>query len=44
LVVSAANLLSAGSLPDTDFRGPGAVVGRPDDAFQPGRQSGKYFT
>ena len=26
LAVSAANLPSAGSLPDTDFRGPGAVA------------------
>jgi hypothetical protein len=37
LAVSAANLLSAGSLPDTDFRGPGAVVARPNDAFGGGR-------
>jgi sigma-B regulation protein RsbU (phosphoserine phosphatase) len=44
LAVSAANLLSAGSLPDTAFRGPGAVVGRPDDVFQMELQSGKYFT
>jgi sigma-B regulation protein RsbU (phosphoserine phosphatase) len=44
LAVSAANLLSTGSLPDTDFRGPGAVVARLNDVFQTGRQSGKYFT
>jgi CheY-like chemotaxis protein len=44
LAVSAANLLSAGSLPVNDFRGPGAVVARPNDVFRTGRQSGKYFT
>jgi hypothetical protein len=44
LAVSAANLVSAGSLPDTDFRGPGAVVAWPSDVFQEGRQSGKCFT
>jgi sigma-B regulation protein RsbU (phosphoserine phosphatase) len=44
LAVSAANLLSAGSLPDTDFRDPGAVVGRLNDVFQMERQNGKYFT
>jgi hypothetical protein len=37
LAVSAANLLSAGSLPDTDFRGPGAVVAWPNDVFRGGR-------
>jgi hypothetical protein len=35
--VSAANLLSTGSLPDADFRGPGAVVARLDDVFRTGR-------
>ena len=44
LAVSAANLLSAGPLPESDFRGPGAVAARLDDVFQTGRQSGKYFT
>jgi sigma-B regulation protein RsbU (phosphoserine phosphatase) len=44
LAVSAASLLSAGPLPDTDFRGPGAVVARPNDVFQTKLQSGKYFT
>jgi sigma-B regulation protein RsbU (phosphoserine phosphatase) len=44
LAVSAANLLSAGSLPDTDFRNPGAVVARLNDVFQMERQNGKYFT
>ncbi len=44
LAVSAANLLSAGSLPDTDFRDPGAVVARLNDVFQMERQNGKYFT
>jgi sigma-B regulation protein RsbU (phosphoserine phosphatase) len=44
LAVSAANLLSAGSLPDTDFRDPGAVVARLNDVFQMDRQNGKYFT
>jgi sigma-B regulation protein RsbU (phosphoserine phosphatase) len=44
LAVSAANLLSAGSLPGADFRGPGAVVARLNDVFQTELQSGKYFT
>jgi sigma-B regulation protein RsbU (phosphoserine phosphatase) len=33
-----------GSLPDTDFRRPGAVVAWPSDVFGVERQSGKYFT
>jgi phosphoserine phosphatase RsbU/P len=44
LAVSAANLLSAQSLPNTDFRDPGAVVSRLNDVFQMERQNGKYFT
>ena len=44
LAVSAANLLSAQSLPDTDFRDPGGVVARLNDVFQMERQNGKYFT
>src|SRR5205823_6295856 len=38
------NLLSAKSLPDTDFRDPGGVVARLNDVFQMDRQNGKYFT
>jgi len=44
LAVSAANLISAQSLPDTDFRDPGGVVARLNDVFQMERQNGKYFT
>jgi sigma-B regulation protein RsbU (phosphoserine phosphatase) len=44
LAVSAANLLSAQSLPNTDFRDPGGVVARLNDVFQMDRQNGKYFT
>jgi sigma-B regulation protein RsbU (phosphoserine phosphatase) len=44
LAVSAANLLSAQSLPNTDFRDPGGVVARLNDVFQMDRQDGKYFT
>lgn len=44
LAVSAANLLSAQSLPDTDFRKPGEVVARLNDVFQMDKQNGKYFT
>jgi sigma-B regulation protein RsbU (phosphoserine phosphatase) len=44
LAVSAANLLSARSLPDTDFRDPGGAVARLNDVFQMERQNGKYFT
>jgi sigma-B regulation protein RsbU (phosphoserine phosphatase) len=44
LAVSAANLLSARSLPDVDFRDPGAAVARLNDVFQMDRQNGKYFT
>lgn len=44
LAVSAANMLSGGSLPNTDFRDPGQVLGRLNDVFQMDRQNGKYFT
>jgi hypothetical protein len=44
LAVSAANLLSAGPLPDTAFHGPGAVVARPNDVFQMEWESGNCFT
>ena len=44
LAVSAANALTARSLPDTDFRDPAQVVARLNDAFQMDRQDGKYFT
>lgn len=44
LAVSAANVLTARSLPDTDFRDPAQVVGRLNDTFQMERQDGKYFT
>ena len=42
--MSAANLLSARSLPDTDFRDPGQVLTRLNDVFQMEKQDGKYFT
>jgi len=44
LAVSAANALSARSLPDTDFRKPAQVMERLNDTFQMERQDGKYFT
>jgi sigma-B regulation protein RsbU (phosphoserine phosphatase) len=44
LAVSAANLLSAQSLPNTDFRDPGQVLSRLNDVFQMDRQNNKYFT
>jgi sigma-B regulation protein RsbU (phosphoserine phosphatase) len=44
LAVSAANVLTAQSLPDTDFRDPGRVLARLNDFFQMERQNGKYFT
>jgi sigma-B regulation protein RsbU (phosphoserine phosphatase) len=44
LAVSAANVLSSRSLPSTDFRDPGQVLSRLNDAFQMERQNGKYFT
>jgi sigma-B regulation protein RsbU (phosphoserine phosphatase) len=44
LAVSAVNLLSAQSLPKTDFRDPGEVLSRLNDVFQMERQNDKYFT
>jgi sigma-B regulation protein RsbU (phosphoserine phosphatase) len=44
LAVSAANLLSAQSLPQTDFRDPGQVLSRLNDVFQMEKQNNKYFT
>ena len=44
LAVSATNLLSARSLPDTNFRDPGEVLSRLNDIFQMEKQNGKYFT
>jgi sigma-B regulation protein RsbU (phosphoserine phosphatase) len=44
LAVSATNLLSARSLPDTDFRDPGEVLSRLNNVFQMEKQNGKYFT
>jgi sigma-B regulation protein RsbU (phosphoserine phosphatase) len=44
LAVSAGNVLSAQSLPNTDSRDPGQVVTRLNDVFQMERQDGKYFT
>ena len=44
LAVSAANLLSAESLPGTDFRDPGQVLARLNDVFQMEKQDKKYFT
>src|SRR5262245_16531305 len=44
LAVSAANMLSGGSLPNADFRDPGQVLSRLNDVFQMDRQNGKYFT
>jgi sigma-B regulation protein RsbU (phosphoserine phosphatase) len=44
LAVSAANLISARSLPNTDCRDPGQVLTRLNDVFQMEKQNGKYFT
>jgi sigma-B regulation protein RsbU (phosphoserine phosphatase) len=44
LAVSAANLLSAQSLPDTDCRNPGQVIAKLNDVFQMEKQNDKYFT
>jgi phosphoserine phosphatase RsbU/P len=44
LAVSATNLLSARSLPDTDFADPGQVLSRLNEVFQMEKQNGKYFT
>ena len=44
LAVSAANVISARSLPNTNPRDPGQVITRLNDVFQMDRQDGKYFT
>jgi sigma-B regulation protein RsbU (phosphoserine phosphatase) len=44
LAVSVANLLAAQSLPNTDCRDPGQVLGRLNDIFPMEKQHGKYFT
>jgi sigma-B regulation protein RsbU (phosphoserine phosphatase) len=44
LAVSAANVLAAQSLADTDFRDPAQVLSRLNDVFQMDKQDGKYFT
>jgi sigma-B regulation protein RsbU (phosphoserine phosphatase) len=44
LSVSVANALRGRSLPDTDFRDPGAVLARLNDAFPMDRHDEKYFT
>jgi sigma-B regulation protein RsbU (phosphoserine phosphatase) len=44
LAVSAANLLTAQSLPGADCRNPGDVLAKLNDIFQMDRQDGKYFT
>jgi sigma-B regulation protein RsbU (phosphoserine phosphatase) len=44
LAVSAANVLSSRSLPDTDFRDPAQVLSGLNDVFQMERQDNKYFT
>lgn len=44
LAVSAANAISAQSLPDTNFRDPAVVMSRLNDVFQMDKQNGKYFT
>jgi sigma-B regulation protein RsbU (phosphoserine phosphatase) len=44
LAVSAANVLAAQSLPNTDFHDPAQVLARLNDVFQMEKQNGKYFT
>jgi sigma-B regulation protein RsbU (phosphoserine phosphatase) len=44
LAVSAGNLLSAPSLPGTDFRAPDKTVAHLNDVFQMEKQNNKYFT
>jgi phosphoserine phosphatase RsbU/P len=44
LAVSASNLLTNRSLPDTDFRDPGVVLTRLNEVFQMEKQDEKYFT
>lgn len=44
LAVSVANILSAHSLPDTDFRDPGQVLKQLNNAFQMEKQNNNFFT
>ncbi|WP_020472119.1 fused response regulator/phosphatase [Zavarzinella formosa] len=44
LAVSAGNVISNRSLPDTDFADPGGVLKRLNDVFQMEKQNEKYFT
>lgn len=44
LAVSVANILSAHSLPDTDFRDPGKVLAQLNNAFQMEKQNNNFFT
>jgi sigma-B regulation protein RsbU (phosphoserine phosphatase) len=44
LAVSVNNLLTAQSLPDTDFRDPGQVLARLNNIFPMEKHNGKYFT
>jgi len=44
LAVSAANVIAARSLANTDFLNPEEVMARLNDVFQMDRQDGKYFT
>lgn len=44
LAVSAANVLAARSLPDTDFREPAQVLSKLNDVFPMEKQDNKYFT
>jgi sigma-B regulation protein RsbU (phosphoserine phosphatase) len=44
LAVSAANVLSSRSLPDTDFRDPAQVLVKLNDVFPMEKQDNKYFT
>jgi sigma-B regulation protein RsbU (phosphoserine phosphatase) len=44
LAVSAANVISGKSLPNTDFRDPGQVLTNLNAVFQMDRQDNKYFT
>jgi sigma-B regulation protein RsbU (phosphoserine phosphatase) len=44
LSVSVLNMIRSHALAGTDFRNPGAVVGRLNDAFPTDAQSGKFFT
>ncbi len=44
LSVTAINLIRSGSLPNTDFRDPSAVLAALNEAFPMERQNGMYFT